>query len=113
VISITAIEPTILIQNNFMEHRGIRYVIRIGIEREQWRVAIHLPGRGLPEERTVLGTREDAKITARAMINAWLKKRSELKNTSALVEQKSGRRIAVNIAKLPELLGRQARLPEI
>jgi hypothetical protein len=47
-----------------MEHRGIRYAIRIGIEREQWRVAIYLPGIGLPKERTVFGTREDAKIKA-------------------------------------------------
>jgi hypothetical protein len=57
-----------------MEHRGIRYEIRMGIEREEWRVAIYLPGNGLPKERTVLGTREDAEITARSMINAWLKK---------------------------------------
>jgi hypothetical protein len=61
-----------------MEHRGVRYAIRIGIEREQWRVAIYLPGKGLPEERTVFGTRKDAEISARSMINAWLKKRSEL-----------------------------------
>ena len=79
VISITSDEPMILVQNDFMEHRGVRYQIRIGIEREQWRVAIHFPGKWLPEERTVSGTREDAKITARSMINAWLKKRSELK----------------------------------
>jgi hypothetical protein len=32
-----------------------------------------------PEERTVFGTHEDAKITARSMINAWLKKQSVLK----------------------------------
>jgi hypothetical protein len=61
-----------------MEHRGIRYAIRIGIEREQWRVAIYLPGIGLPKERTVFGTREDAKITARSMINEWLEKGSRL-----------------------------------
>jgi hypothetical protein len=58
-----------------MEHRGIRYAIRIGIEREEWRVAIYLPGIGLPKEKTVLGTREDANIAARSMINEWLKKR--------------------------------------
>jgi hypothetical protein len=29
----------------------------------------------LSKERTVFGTREDAEITARSMINAWLKKR--------------------------------------
>jgi hypothetical protein len=57
-----------------MEHKGVRYDIRIGIAREQWRVAIHLPGKGLPEERTVFGTREDAETTARSRINAWLRK---------------------------------------
>jgi len=61
-----------------MEHKGVRYAIRIGIERGQWRVAIHPPGKGLPEERTVFGSREDAKIAARSMINAWLKKRFAL-----------------------------------
>jgi hypothetical protein len=65
-----------------MEHRGIRYAIRIGIEREQWRVAIYLPGIGLPKERTVFGTREDAKITARSMINEWLEKGSRLPDAS-------------------------------
>jgi hypothetical protein len=65
-----------------MEHRGIRYAIRMGIEREEWRVAIYLPGIGLPKERTVFGTREDAKITARSMINEWLKKGSALKKAT-------------------------------
>ncbi len=27
----------------------------------------------LPKERTIVGTRKDAEITARSMINAWLK----------------------------------------
>jgi hypothetical protein len=65
--------------NCCMQYRGVRYAIRIGIERGQWRVAIHPPGNRLPQERTVSGTREDAEITARALINAWLKKRSVLK----------------------------------
>ena len=38
-------------------------------------MAIHPPGNVLPEERTVLGTRKDAEITARSMIDAWLRKR--------------------------------------
>ena len=50
----------------------------MGIEREKWRVAIYLPGIGVTKERTVLGTREDAKIAARSMINEWLKKGSKL-----------------------------------
>jgi hypothetical protein len=73
VIVITE-EPTFLVHTSFMEHRGVRYEIRIGIAREQWRVAIHPPGTRLPEERTVFGTREDALTTARSMINAWPKK---------------------------------------
>jgi hypothetical protein len=56
-----------------MERRGIRYTIRIGIERGQWRVAIYLPGQKLPKERTVFGTRKDAETTARSMIDACLK----------------------------------------
>lgn len=72
-------------QNEFMEHRGIRYAIRIGIAREQWRVAIHVPGKTLPEERTVFGTRKDAETTARSMINAWLKKRDEARGIANTV----------------------------
>jgi hypothetical protein len=58
-----------------MEHRDIRFAIRIGIEKSQWRVAIYPPGMRLPEEKTVFGAREDAENTARSMISAWLKKR--------------------------------------
>lgn len=79
-------------QSDLMEYRGIRYPLRIGIAREQWRVAIHVPGNRLPEEKTVFGTRKDAETTARSMINSWLKKHDE------------ARRIAANIATLPELL---------
>jgi hypothetical protein len=57
-----------------MDHRGIRYAILIGIAPGQWRAAIYPPGDPLPKERTVFGTREDAEVTARSMINAWLKK---------------------------------------
>jgi hypothetical protein len=71
VIGITSIGPIY-----FMEHRGVRYAIRIGIEREQWRVAIYIPDKRLPVERTVFGTRKDPKSTSHSMINAWLKKQS-------------------------------------
>jgi hypothetical protein len=63
-----------------MEHRGVRYAIRIGIAREQWRVAIYPPGNRLPVERAVVGTREEAELVARAMINAWLKKATSAEN---------------------------------
>ena len=79
-------------QTNFMEHRGIRYAIRIGIAREEWRVVIHIPDKRLPVERAVFGTREDAKTEARSMINAWMKKRDKARGSPT------------NIAKLPELL---------
>jgi hypothetical protein len=56
-----------------MEHRGVRYAVLLGAAREQWRVAIYPVPNQLPKERTVVGTREDAEITARSMINAWLR----------------------------------------
>jgi hypothetical protein len=74
-VTIITERPAFWVQTHLMEHRGIRYAIRIGIAREQWRVAIHVPGKTLPTERTVFGTRKDAEIAARSMINAWLKKR--------------------------------------
>jgi len=57
-----------------MEHRGVSYAIRIGIEKEQWRVVIRPPATTLPVERTVFGTWEDAETEAHSMINAWLRK---------------------------------------
>jgi hypothetical protein len=57
-----------------MEHRGVRYAIRIGIAPGQWCLAIYPPGDGLPKERLLFGTREEAEATARSMINALLKK---------------------------------------
>jgi hypothetical protein len=56
-----------------MEHKGIRYALRIGIAPRQWCVAIYSPDGIMQKERTVIGTREEAK-TARSMINALLKK---------------------------------------
>jgi len=58
-----------------MEHRGIRYTIRIGIERGRYRVVIH------PDDDEMLAnkiffSREDAAAYARHMINMWLKQKS-------------------------------------
>jgi hypothetical protein len=63
------------VQANFMEYRGVRYAIRIGIARDQWGVAVYLPDKELPKETTVVGTRRDAKIAANRIIDAWIKKR--------------------------------------
>ena len=56
-------------------------------------MAIYAPGKGLPEERTVFGTRQDAEATARSMINAWLKKRDKARGSP------DKRRKAVGIAE--------------
>jgi hypothetical protein len=58
-----------------MEYRGIRYTIRAGIERGQYRLAIHPEGVELPTSR-IFGTREDAEAYARRMINRWLEQKS-------------------------------------
>jgi hypothetical protein len=65
-----------------MEHRGVRYAIRIGISPGQWGVAIYPPGDRMPKERLVFGTREEAEATARSMINALSKKALRAENAS-------------------------------
>jgi len=73
-----------------MEYRGVRYTIRIGIERQQWRVALHPPGNEFPKEKTVLGTREQAEHEAHSMVDAWLQRQSaRTKKTKTLVEQRN------------------------
>lgn len=56
-----------------MEYRGVRYAIRIGINKRLWLLAVYLPE--LPAERPVIGKRQDAEIAAHAIIDAWLEKR--------------------------------------
>jgi hypothetical protein len=57
-----------------MEHRGVRFAIRIGIAPGQWCVAIYPRGEGMPQEKPVFGTREAAEAIARSMIDTLLKK---------------------------------------
>jgi len=64
----------IRVQDSSMEHRGVRYEVRIGIAPGQWCIAIYSRSGVLQKERTVIGTREEAAKTARSMINALLKK---------------------------------------
>jgi hypothetical protein len=59
-----------------MEYRGIRYAIRIGINRRRLQLVVYLPDREAPAERPVIGKRQDAEIAAHAIIDAWLKKRA-------------------------------------
>jgi hypothetical protein len=53
-----------------MEHRGVRYTIRAGIERHIWSVAIHPDGTE-SRARLIYGTRKDAECEALSMIDRW------------------------------------------
>ena len=57
-----------------MEYRSIRYTLRARIERAQWYVALYPMGVEM-KGRVVFGSREEAELRARAMINDWLKRR--------------------------------------
>jgi hypothetical protein len=56
-----------------MEHRGVRYTIRAGIERDLWSVAIH-PGGIESRANRVCGPRKDAEFEAYSMIDGWLER---------------------------------------
>jgi hypothetical protein len=60
-----------------MEHRGVRYAIRAGIERGLWSVAIY-PGGVESPGRLTYGTRKYAEHCARSMIDYWLKEQLRL-----------------------------------
>jgi hypothetical protein len=57
-------------------------MIRARIEREQWSVAIHPMGVEM-KGRVVIGSRGEAELRARAMINSWLKQHSTQKPNSS------------------------------
>ena len=57
-----------------MEYKGIRYVLRSGIKRRQWSIAIY-PGTDV-KDKNMTGTREEAEVQAWSMIDAWLKERT-------------------------------------
>jgi uncharacterized protein YcgI (DUF1989 family) len=58
-----------------MDYRGIRYTIRVGIERGKWFVVIHPEGVEVSSNK-IFGAREDAEFHARRMINKWLETKS-------------------------------------
>jgi hypothetical protein len=58
-----------------MEYRGIRYTIRVRVERDQWVVAIH-PDDVEQRGRVMNGNRKQAELLARSMIAKWLEERS-------------------------------------
>jgi hypothetical protein len=57
-----------------MDYRGIRYTIRLRVERDQWVVAIH-PGDVEQRGRVMNGNRQQAELLARSMIVKWLEGR--------------------------------------
>jgi hypothetical protein len=73
-----------------VEYRGVRYTIRVRIERNEWAVAIH-PAGVAPIERVVAGVRHRAEKLAQAMIDAWLKapRGTAVKMTAAWKNTKS------------------------
>ena len=58
-----------------MEYRGIRYTIRAGIERGQYRVVIHPDDDEMLANKIFL-SREDAEGEARRMIKRWLERKT-------------------------------------
>jgi len=65
-----------------MEYRGVRFTIEVGIEREQLYVVIHTARKSL--QTIIFGTREDANIKARSMIDGWLRKRRRIERSQQL-----------------------------
>jgi hypothetical protein len=57
-----------------MEHKSIRYTIRVGIERHKWVVSIH-PFGADAVEKVVVGNRLQAVRRAHSMIDTWLSQR--------------------------------------
>jgi hypothetical protein len=57
-----------------MEHRGVHYTIRAGIEHHLWAVAIYFGG--VERAKRFYGTRENAEFRARSIINRLLKEQN-------------------------------------
>jgi hypothetical protein len=72
----------ISVQTVPVEYRGIRYTVRVRIEREHWSVAIYPNGVEMPG-KVITGPREKAESHAHSLINKWLEKHGR-KNTKVL-----------------------------
>jgi hypothetical protein len=56
-----------------MEHRGVRYEIKKGIERNRWVWIVHTSP--IPREGSIEGTRQAAILAAERSINIWRRSR--------------------------------------
>jgi hypothetical protein len=70
-----------------MEHRGVRYTIRVGIEPDLWSVAIYPDGIESVANR-FYGTRANAEFRARSLIERWLKERHATRDRQSNAERK-------------------------
>jgi hypothetical protein len=57
----------------FMEHRGVRYEIKIAVGRSQWTWTAHTPPK--PLEGSIGGAKRDAILAAEKAIDRWWAKR--------------------------------------
>ena len=89
-----------------MEYREIRYTVRARIERNEWTVSIHPADIESPRS-VITGPRERAELVARSMIDRWHERAARNTVRSGELTNKEARRIAANIAKLPELRRRK------
>ena len=60
-----------------MDHRGVRYTIRAGIEPNLWSISIYPDGIESRANRAY-GSRKDAEFHAHSMIDGWLQKQSRI-----------------------------------
>ena len=58
-----------------MQYRGIRYTLRLGIERQKWSIGIH-PHNAEPVEKIFKGTRLKAEQHAQSMIDTYRRQQS-------------------------------------
>jgi hypothetical protein len=56
-----------------LEHRGVRYEIKIAVGRSQWTWIVHIPPR--PLEGSIGGAKRDAILAAEKAIDRWWVKR--------------------------------------
>jgi hypothetical protein len=84
-----------------MEYREIRYTVRTRIVRNEWTVSIH-PAGIEGARRLVTGPRERAERLARSMVDRWYERAPRAQRGAVNLYNREARRIAANVAKLPE-----------
>ena len=73
-----------------MDHKGVHYLIRQGIERGQWILVVHLP-QGRTVEKMIHGGRPMAEAAACDIIDKWLEKTSRQRARASRASRPSSR----------------------